>query len=163
MLHEAVAISWFENIGRTDVQTVGGKNASLGEMVRTLAAEGINVPPGFATTADVYWRYVDANDLGAGITFILADWDAGRVSLTDAGRQIRSMFLKGNFPPDLANEIANAYRKLSERAGVADARSTPRSSSAPAAAASAAPCSTKRRRSIPTSTISSSAPPATRS
>lgn len=128
MLHEAVAISWFENIGRTDVQTVGGKNASLGEMVRTLAAEGINVPPGFATTADVYWRYVDANDLGAGITFILADWDAGRVSLTDAGRQIRSMFLKGNFPPDLANEIANAYRKLSERAGVADVSVAVRSS-----------------------------------
>src|SRR5687767_8904151 len=128
MLHKVSAISWFENIGRADVPTVGGKNASLGEMVRTLAADGINVPPGFATTADVYWRYVDANGLRASIAFMLADWDAGRTSLADAGRQIRSMFLKGSFPLDMAKEITRAYRKLSERAGVADVAVAVRSS-----------------------------------
>mgnify|MGYP001434278696 FL=1 len=54
---------WFEEITRNDVATVGGKNASLGEMVRSLGTQGIRVPPGFATTAAAYWRFVEANGL----------------------------------------------------------------------------------------------------
>ncbi|MHA1157766.1 MAG: PEP/pyruvate-binding domain-containing protein, partial [Alphaproteobacteria bacterium] len=57
-------IRWFEDTGRADVAAVGGKNSSLGELVKALTPCGIRVPPGFATTADAYWRYVTANDLG---------------------------------------------------------------------------------------------------
>ena len=53
----------FEEIGRDDVGRVGGKNASLGEMVQALAPKGIRVPPGFATTADAYWVFIEANGL----------------------------------------------------------------------------------------------------
>ncbi|TIP52422.1 MAG: hypothetical protein E5X56_34205, partial [Mesorhizobium sp.] len=52
---------WFEEIGRGDVGRVGGKNASLGEMVQALAPRGIRVPPGFATTAEAYWDFMQAN------------------------------------------------------------------------------------------------------
>ena len=53
----------FDSLRRDDVARVGGKNASLGEMISALTAEGIAVPPGFATTADAYWAYVDANQI----------------------------------------------------------------------------------------------------
>lgn len=56
-------IRWLEDLGSDDVAEVGGKNASLGEMIRTLGDEGIAIHGGFATTADTYWRFVDANDL----------------------------------------------------------------------------------------------------
>ena len=56
-------VVWFHEIGRDDVARVGGKNASLGEMVRHLGGRGVRVPPGFATTADAYWQYVEANGL----------------------------------------------------------------------------------------------------
>ena len=49
---------WFEHLGRGDVSRVGGKNASLGEMVRHLRARGVRIPPGFATTAQAYWRFM---------------------------------------------------------------------------------------------------------
>ena len=54
---------WFETLSREDVPRVGGKNASLGEMVRTLGDKGIRVPPGFATTAGAYRRFISANNL----------------------------------------------------------------------------------------------------
>ena len=57
----APQVLWFETLSRGDGAKVGGKNASLGEMVQALAGRGVRVPPGFATTADAYWRYVDAN------------------------------------------------------------------------------------------------------
>jgi len=56
-------VVWFEALGRDDVPRVGGKNASLGEMVCHLASHGVRVPPGFATTAHAYWQFVAANDL----------------------------------------------------------------------------------------------------
>jgi pyruvate, water dikinase len=56
-------IRWFEEIGIGDVASVGGKNASLGEMVRNLGRYGIKVPPGFATTADGYLHFLSANNL----------------------------------------------------------------------------------------------------
>lgn len=121
-------ILWFDDVGRNDVPIVGGKNASLGEMVRTLGSEGIRVPPGFATTADLYWRYVEANSLKTDMEAILGAWEAGRIDLAEAGREVRALFLKGIFPIDMAAEIAAAYRELSRRAGSDDVSVAVRSS-----------------------------------
>ena len=108
-------IAWFEEVGRKDVATVGGKNASLGEMVRTLATDGIKVPSGFATTADAYRNYLAHNNLGAAITALIADWNEGRATLAETGHAIRGLLLKGNWPAELAAEITAAYRKLGAR------------------------------------------------
>ena len=116
MLHKS-SIEWFETLGRTDVARVGGKNASLGEMVRTLGDKGIKVPPGFATTAEAYWAYIDANDLRQKITELVADWTEGRTTLAETGSTIRALVAKGDWPAEIAAEIAKSYRELSKRAG----------------------------------------------
>ena len=71
-------IRWFEEIGTGDVASVGGKNASLGEMVRNLGRHGIKVPPGFATTADGYRHFIEANSLEPLIASKLAELKAER-------------------------------------------------------------------------------------
>jgi pyruvate,water dikinase len=76
-------IVWFEQLGRGDVARVGGKNASLGEMVRNLGEKSVSVPPGFATTADAYWRFLDSNGLRDIISSALADLASGKASLAE--------------------------------------------------------------------------------
>src|SRR5262245_20637021 len=98
-------VIWLEQLARADVPLVGGKNSSLGEMVRTLAAEGVRVPPGFATTADAYWRYVDENMLRARVAALLADYESRKLTLAEAGLAIRTAFLRGEWPADIADEI----------------------------------------------------------
>ncbi|MDO8360513.1 MAG: PEP/pyruvate-binding domain-containing protein, partial [Devosia sp.] len=128
MPNKISSIEWFETLGRQDVARVGGKNASLGEMVRTLLPKGIKVPPGFATTADAYWQYIDSNDLRPRITALVADWEEGKTSLPETGSQIRNLILKGSWPADTAAEIAKSYHELSRRAGKTDADVAVRSS-----------------------------------
>ncbi|BCH32289.1 phosphoenolpyruvate synthase [Mesorhizobium sp. L-8-10] len=108
---------WFEEIGRGDVGRVGGKNASLGEMVRQLAPKGIRVPPGFAVDAEAYWTFVRANGLKQRIQDLLGELDRGKLALAEAGKAIRELFLRADWPEDLANEIALAYRELCRRSG----------------------------------------------
>lgn len=108
-------IIWLENLSRLDVSVVGGKNASLGEMVQRLQSEGINVPPGFATTADAYWRFVDANRLRETIAETLGDMNAGKLPLAEAGAIIRRAFSQGDWPSETAEELKAAYRALSEK------------------------------------------------
>ncbi len=110
-------VLWFETVKRSDVGIVGGKNSSLGEMVQTLSAKGVRVPPGFATTANAYWRYVDANALRQGITDRLADMNAGKKTLAETGQAIRSAFLHGEWPAVTADAITTAYAELCRRAG----------------------------------------------
>ncbi len=124
----AQSIAWFETLGRRDVPRVGGKNASLGEMVQTLSSKGIDVPPGFATTADAYWNYVTANKLEDRMKGLLADWEAGKATLAETGQAIRAIFLRGDWPEDTEKAILEAYRELSRRAGVADVEVAVRSS-----------------------------------
>ncbi|MGY6709204.1 MAG: PEP/pyruvate-binding domain-containing protein, partial [Rhizobiaceae bacterium] len=118
----------FDDVRRADVGQVGGKNSSLGEMVQTLEPKGIRVPPGFATTAEAYWRFIQANELKAPISGILADLDRGEITLAEAGREIREIVLKGKWPADTADAIAAAYRELCERTGKADVDVAVRSS-----------------------------------
>jgi pyruvate,water dikinase len=112
-------ILWFEALGRGDVAKVGGKNASLGEMVGNLQAKGIPVPPGFATSADAYWRFVDANDLRRTIGAALEDYKRSAVPLAEAGLTIRRAFLRADWPEDVAAAIRQAYRELARRLGSA--------------------------------------------
>jgi pyruvate,water dikinase len=121
-------VVWFEALGRNDVPLVGGKNASLGEMVRNLSAYGIKVPPGFATTAAAYWQFLDKNALRGAISATLGDLSAGNITLADAGATIRAAILRGSWPEAAAEEISTAYRELCRRTGKADADVAVRSS-----------------------------------
>ncbi len=116
MRTQSPQILWFEDIGRDDVALVGGKNASLGEMVRSLRTSGVRVPSGFATTAQAHWHYVEANGLQRVIADSLKAFDSGHASLTEIGATIRHEFLRGAWPKDLAEAITSAYRQLARRA-----------------------------------------------
>ncbi|HUF90216.1 MAG TPA: phosphoenolpyruvate synthase [Gemmatimonadota bacterium] len=103
-------IRWFEDFSAGDIAAVGGKNASLGEMIGTLKEAGIRVPRGFAITTDAYWRLVEHNEIDAEIRAHLEDYGKGS-DLT--GRSIRALFREASFPEDLAEAIRVAYRTLS--------------------------------------------------
>jgi len=128
MAKDAQHVIWLETLGRGDVARVGGKNASLGEMVRNLDKKGVRVPPGFATTANAYWRYVEANGLRTTIADSLAGLEAGHASLGEIGATIRREFLRGTWPVDLAEAIRASYRELCQRAGKPDTDVAVRSS-----------------------------------
>ncbi|MBN9316727.1 MAG: phosphoenolpyruvate synthase [Devosia sp.] len=117
MLQPTDQIAWFETLRRSDVGRVGGKNSSLGEMVQALAASGIQVPAGFATTADAYWGFIEANDLRSRMTELLAAWDDKRASLAETGEAIRRLFLKSAWPEPIAQAIRASYRELCRRSG----------------------------------------------
>ncbi|MCS3648952.1 pyruvate,water dikinase [Salinibacter ruber] len=103
----------FDTLTNDDVPLVGGKNASLGEMIGALKDEGIRVPNGFATTADAYWHYLDANELEAEIRAQLAALSAGEQSLAETGAAIRERIRGGTVPNEMANAIRAAYHTLS--------------------------------------------------
>src|SRR6185295_10948167 len=115
MAVRASLVAWFETLGRGDVAIVGGKNASLGEMVRHLTGQGVKVPAGFATTADAYWGFVEANGLRRVISSSLNDLEAGKITLSEAGSSIRHAFLRGTWLEDLAASIAQSYQELGRR------------------------------------------------
>ena len=114
------AILWFQELGRGDVARVGGKNSSLGEMVRTLMPKGIQVPSGFATTSDAYWRFVEANGLKDEIAGRLDDLETGKASLAETGEALRAAFRRGDWPEDIDAAIRAAYRTLADAAGKAE-------------------------------------------
>jgi pyruvate, water dikinase len=121
-------IRWFEDIGTGDVASVGGKNASLGEMVRNLGCYGIMVPPGFAITADGYRRFLEANDLCPLIASNLAKLSSSNSSVAETGAMIRAAIEKSEWPKELADAIRQAYRNFSRRVEVAEAVVAVRSS-----------------------------------
>ncbi len=128
MMATSNAVAWFEDLNRKDVGRVGGKNSSLGEMIQTLGAQGINVPPGFATTSDAYWKYLSANKIDAKISAYIEEWRAGKASLSETGEAIRNLIKRGDWPKDAADEIASAYRELCHRTGKTDVAVAVRSS-----------------------------------
>lgn len=117
MVAGGVFVRWFEGLTAQDVAVVGGKNASLGEMVRALGDRGVRVPGGFAVTARAYRDFLAANGLEGRIRASLEDLRAGRVSLSQAGKAIRDLFRDAAFPPDLATAVRGAYRELCRREG----------------------------------------------
>ncbi len=100
-------------LDREDVPLVGGKNASLGEMIGGLKEQGIRVPDGFATTAETYRHFLAANNLSEQIQNHLDALNAGRQSLEETGAAIREQIRTGSFPGEIAAEIRGAYQELS--------------------------------------------------
>ncbi|MCV2873683.1 phosphoenolpyruvate synthase [Defluviimonas sp. WL0050] len=117
-----------DSVTRNDIALVGGKNASLGEMVRELGAKGVRVPPGFATTAFAYRDFLAANDLGPKIANRLAQLNAGKLKLHEAGDAIRRMIVDGDWPDDTEKAIRRAYRDLADGTGTAEPAVAVRSS-----------------------------------
>ena len=106
-------VLWFSELGLDDLDQVGGKNSSLGEMVQNLSKAGVRVPNGFATTADAYRRFIAHEDLAEAISVQLADLDIDDVArLAVVGRSIRSAVVAQPFPPDLEAEIRAGYAEL---------------------------------------------------
>lgn len=99
-----------------DLNLVGGKNASLGEMIRNLDALGISIPLGFAITVDAYWEFLKYNKLDERIRKATEDIDMENlISLRKGGTQIRQMIRNGKFPKELEQEIIDRYKQLSSR------------------------------------------------
>ncbi|MCA8003300.1 phosphoenolpyruvate synthase [Burkholderia metallica] len=128
MDHGKASIVWFGELRRGDVARVGGKNASLGELIGNLSARGVNVPPGFASTAEAYWRFIDANGLTQTIGSTLDAFAARKMTLADAGAAIRRAILHGDWPDDIADAIRDAYRQLCRQSGRPDVDVAVRSS-----------------------------------
>ena len=111
-------VIWFENLRMTDVEQVGGKNASLGEMISQLAEKGVRVPGGFATTAEAYRAFLSHNSLNERISAALAGLDVDDVvELARVGAQIRQWILDTPFPAELEADIKAAWDKLVADAG----------------------------------------------
>ncbi|MBO1755471.1 phosphoenolpyruvate synthase [Allobranchiibius sp. CTAmp26] len=106
-------IEWFADLGLDDVDRVGGKNASLGEMVSNLADAGVRVPDGFATTAEAYRRFLGETGLADRINGLLDDLDVDDTrELARVGGEIRTSVEEQDFPKDLEDDIRTAYEKL---------------------------------------------------
>ncbi|HEX7391977.1 MAG TPA: phosphoenolpyruvate synthase [Thermoplasmata archaeon] len=107
---------WFEEIGLKDIPRVGGKNASLGEMIRHLTDMGIRVPEGFAVTTAAFKKFVDEAGLEDKIARIIDGLDPDNTAdLAQRGKQVRQLFLDAEFPPDLRREIEYGYWELGRK------------------------------------------------
>ena len=103
----------FEQLRMTDVEAVGGKNASLGEMISQLAASGVRVPGGFATTAHAFRRFLAHDGLSARIAARLDALDTDDVrALAEAGAQIRQWVIDTPFPGELEAAIRGQFERL---------------------------------------------------
>ena len=102
-----------EKLGNHDVERVGGKNASLGEMISNLAGAGVSVPGGFATTSQAYRDFIEQNQLDKRIHDLLDQLDVDDVTaLAEAGKQIRQWIMDGEFPAQLDADIRTAFAKM---------------------------------------------------
>ncbi len=106
-------IKWFAEISIDDVPQVGGKTASLGEMVRELTGRGVKVPDGFAITADAFRHFIREAGIGEKIRATLADLDTREVAnLSERGQAVRQAIVGTTLPTDLQDQITAAYLQL---------------------------------------------------
>ncbi len=108
-----VNVRWFADIGLDDLESVGGKNASLGEMITNLTSAGVLVPNGFVTTTADYQRLLAETGLAESINATLAGLDTDDVrALASAGSRLRAAVMAQAFPPDLEADVRAAYADL---------------------------------------------------
>lgn len=111
-------IAWFDQLTMHDVALVGGKNASLGEMISHLSQAGVNVPAGFATTTEAYREFLNVNGLTDRINQLLNGLDVDDTqALSAAGKAIRSWVLNAALPDALLQAVSQVYEKLSANSG----------------------------------------------
>ena len=109
----AVLIKSFTEIGIQDVPVVGGKNASLGELITSLSQYGIRVPDGFATTAEAFWLFIDNNGIRGELAGLMKQLDREAYSnLREIGLAARQLILRGSLPEVVSNEISKKYADL---------------------------------------------------
>src|SRR6266446_5226470 len=114
---EQERVVWFDHLRMSDVDRVGGKNASLGEMISQLAGSGVRVPGGFATTAFAFREFLDHNDLRQRIEQALAALDVDDVAaLGKKGATLRGWITAARLPPQLEAAIRAAYERLGAEA-----------------------------------------------
>ena len=115
---ERSLVLWFDEVAIDDIPLVGGKNASLGEMIQQLAPRGISVPNGFGTTSYAYRYFIQASGLEEKLRSLFSDLDVADVNnLRQRGKQARSLILHTPFPKELTDAIINAYQELCARYG----------------------------------------------
>jgi pyruvate, water dikinase len=108
----------YEQVGIKDVGLVGGKNASLGEMIRTLKAKGVPVPSGFVVTAEAYFYFLRKTGLDKSIKTTLKGLNTKNLKeLARCGKAVREAIMRTEFPGDLRAEILRGYRELEKRYG----------------------------------------------
>jgi len=118
MLNDSKNILWFEHINLSHLPQVGGKNASLGEMISTLSDSGIAVPGGFATTSAAFWLFIKHSQLDEKINTALSSLDTNNVlQLKETGSKIRQWILDSEMPEELQCDIKQAYKQLTEKYG----------------------------------------------
>lgn len=106
----------FKEISKKDVPLVGGKNASLGEMIRELTKKGVQIPDGFALTSYAYRYFLKENKIDKKLKEIFNRFNPQSIkSLRESGKKARALILKSEFPEDLEEEIISAYKKLSRK------------------------------------------------
>ncbi len=111
-------VKWFNEVGIDDVGIVGGKNAALGEMYRNLVPLGVNVPDGFAVTAEAYRHFFKDTGLDEKIKGILSDLNTKDLrNLQVRGKKVREAILKATLPQDLKDAITKAYADLGKKYG----------------------------------------------
>lgn len=111
-------VLWFSEIRKGDVDYVGGKNASLGEMYSRLSSKGVNIPNGFVVTAEGYRYYLRHNGFDKKLEAIFKKLDPKKLtSVQAAGKAARILILSGKMPKDLEQEILKAYKKLCQEYG----------------------------------------------
>jgi len=122
-------VLWLDQLRMTDLAKVGGKNASLGEMIGNLAKLGVSVPGGFATTADAFQQYLEQSGLARRIAERLATLDVDDVdALAAGGKEIRGWIVDTALPAELEQAIRDAYAKLCKDAGTGNVAVAVRSS-----------------------------------
>ena len=111
-------ILWFKDLTIDDVPLVGGKNASLGEMYRTLTQKGVNIPNGFAVTAYAYRYFLKKAKIEDDIKRILSDVNTKNMqNLAERGKKVRDAILNAELPEELKKVITDAYKKLYQKYG----------------------------------------------
>ncbi|GLP97864.1 phosphoenolpyruvate synthase [Paraferrimonas sedimenticola] len=108
-------VLWYQELGMHDVNSVGGKNASLGEMISNLANAGVQVPGGFATTSHAFNEFLEQSGLNQKIYAVLDELDVDDVNaLAEAGAKIRQWIIDTPFQPELEKAVSEAYAKLED-------------------------------------------------
>ncbi|RRQ50594.1 phosphoenolpyruvate synthase [Maribacter algicola] len=106
-------IKKFSHIGITDVSTVGGKNASLGEMYNQLLPKGVRIPNGFASTSSAFWNFLKENDIQRALENIISKLDRNQyTNLNLIGNRARNLILESEFSKEFSNALIRAYKEL---------------------------------------------------